>query len=548
MGCKQKNAQDTIVNAALSSAVNTLDPAVAYDTISNSVISQIHESLYEYSPHKRPYTLVPLIAKEMPIISNQGKTYTIKLKNNIYYHPSKDLDKNRTVKALDIINQIKRVAYLPTKSKGWWIFQKKIQGLDQFRKRNFHSLKQMLNFKIPGLKAIDDYTLQINLTKPNPQFIYSLTLPFTSPIPREIILHSNNDLSNGSIGTGAYKLEKWNRKLSIELKKFERYHSFFQKNDFNSQKYKLPSISKIKFHIIKEAQTRWLSFLKNKLDFIILSKDHFSLAITPTGEVNNKLKEKNIALKVSPTLTYWWLAFNMKDRYLGNNFKLRSAIAHAINYRKFIKLFTNNVALKANSIYPPGVLGYNPNTELPFKFNLTKAKELLKLAGYPNGKGLPIIQYDVRGNTSVSRQMGEFIKAQLSRIGIKIKVNTNSFANFLNKASTGQLQMWQDGWAMDYPDAENSVQLLISNNHSPGPNATFYTSKKVDQAYKIISSSTNTQETLDNLKLVENAVFQDLPWVMMYYTREYILYNKKIDNLMHSYLVTNYFKYMKFLR
>ena len=78
---------------------------------------------------------------------------------------------------------------------------------------------------------------------------------------------------------------------------------------------------------------------------------------------------------------YWWLAFNMNDPILGKNLKLRQSIAHAVNIEKFIKLFTSNVGLRANSIYPPGVPGYDPSAELPFTYNVEKAKELIKEAG-----------------------------------------------------------------------------------------------------------------------------------------------------------------------
>ncbi len=141
--------------------------------------------------------------------------------------------------------------------------------------------------------------------------------------------------------------------------------------------------------------------------------------------------------------------------------------------------------------------------------------------------------------------MGEFIKREFSKIGIKLKVNLNSFPGFLNKAKTGQLQIWQGGWAMDYPDPENVIQLLISKNHPPGPNSTYYSNKKVDRLYQQLFHTKNKAETLKLTKQVENIISDDLPWIMQFYSRNYILYHGYLKNFRQSDLINNNFKYLR---
>ena len=60
--------------------------------------------------------------------------------------------------------------------------------------------------------------------------------------------------------------------------------------------------------------------------------------------------------------------------------------------------------------------------------------------------------------------MGEFVQKELAKIGVKVNIVLNTFSAFLNKARTGQLEIWQGGWAMDYPDPENVIQLLTTKN------------------------------------------------------------------------------------
>ena len=566
-GCSQdeKKQQKNALNFALSSSVSTLDPAISYDTVSAKVIYQIYESLYEYDYLKRPYQLKPNLAKTMPQVSDDGLTYTIKIKKKIKYHPIKEIDlKNRFVTSRDFINQIKRLA-ITEGSNGWWLFAGKIEGLDQFRDQFINQrlkytnesdyYRKLIEEKIEGLQSPDDSTLVIKLTQPYPQLQYALAMAFTTPIPEEAIIATNNNLNEAPIGTGPYRLVQWNKNSSIKLMRFNNYHQAFYPSDGDRFSYEnelfkdsgksLPFIEQVNFHIIKEAQTRWLNFLSKKIDLIVLTKDHFPLALNQTGGLNQKYAKRGISLQVAPTLTYWWLAFNMQDNFLGTNLQLRRAFAHAINIEKYIESFTNNIALKANSMFPPGVLGYDPSNNLPYDYNIEKAKKLLTEAGYPGGKGLPVFSYDVRGSTTVSRQMGEFIQKELAKIGIKIKVNLNTFPGFLNKARTGQLQLWQGGWAMDYPDPENVIQLLSSKNHPPGPNSTYYSNPELDNLYQRLFYAKTTEEVSNITTKVEKIVSKDLPWIMQFYSRNYILFHKHLQNFRQSDLISNNFKYLR---
>ena len=557
ISCSFKNKdKPSHLNVALTSKISTLDPAVCFDTICAEVVYQIYEPLYEYDYLVRPYRLKPLLAEDMPIIEDGGKKYTIKIKKNVQYHPHKAFgNADRTVTAHDIINQIKRLAHPKTESNGWWLFENKIVGLDNFRKKAKSDFSDFHSFEVSGLKAENDHTLVIKLNKPFPQLQFALAMAFTAPVPRELIQYYKNDLNHEAIGTGPFKLTKWDKGLSVKLAKFESYHpsTYPKKGDryayqhdlLKDQGKPIPFLEGVTFHIMKEAQTRWLNFLSKKIDFIILTKDHFSIALDPSGELKSEYKEQGIQVQVAPTLTYWWLSFNMNDPVVGKNIYLRQAIAHAVNIERYIKIFTNNIALKANSIYPPGVPGYDPASKLPYSYDLKKAKEFMVKAGYKDGKGLPIINYDVRGSNQVSRQMGEFIASELEKIGIKIQININTFPGFLNKARTGQLQFWQGGWAMDYPDPENTIQLFIKKNHPPGPNSSYFEDKKVEKLYEELSQLKPGSDTKDILEQVEKIVHEHLPWVMQFYARNYILFHKKVKNFRQSDIVYNNYKYLR---
>ncbi len=551
-----QTATSNILQVPLSSEISTLDPARSYDTISGSVVYQGYEQLYEYHYLKRPYVLLPLLADGMPQVDKSGLRYTIKIKPHVQYHNDPSFKGvPRFVKAQDFVTEIKRLAFVPTHSNGWWLFENKIKGLDTFVKDAGNDFEKFKTLSIEGLQTPDDNTLVIELLEPYPQLLYVLAMSFVSPIPMESVEHYKNMLDDVIIGTGPFYLESWVKLGNLKMKKFPAYHDSNYPNQgdryANENKLlqdagkKLPFLDGINFQIMKEAQTRWLNFRAKKVDFLVIPKDNYDSAIDPSGQLNQELIKDKIELEIAPTKTYWWLSFNFTDPLLGKNLNLRKAIAHAVDIDRYIKVFTNNIGQKANSIYPPGIPGYNPSSQLPYEYNVEKAKQFLKQAGFPEGKGLPVITYDVRDNSATNRQQAEFIKGELEKIVIRVDVVLNTFPGFLNKARTGKLQFWQDGWAMDYPDAENALQLLISKNHPPGPNSTYYNNKEFDTLFEKVKSMNDGAEKFALMVRMEEIINRDLPWIMQYYARNYILYHGRLRNYRYSDLVSNYMKYLR---
>jgi len=556
--CKKPDANSNkkLLNVPLSGEISTLDPANSYDTISASIVYQCYEQLYEYHYLKRPYTLQPLLAEGPPKIENNGKRYIIKIKKGISYHDDPVFKgKTRFVKAEDFITQIKRLAYLPTRSNGWWLFDGKIKGLNEFRKTVGSDFEKFKSTNVAGLKALDDHTLSIELVEAYPQMVYTLAMSFTSPIPLEVVESYENRLNDKIVGTGPFMLSEWVASSKLTIKRYPKYREAFyprqgdrmanSRNLLADAGQKIPFLDTVQYHIIKEAQTRWLNFRSKKIDLLIVPKDNFRTAIDPSGKITKDLSEEGIKLQTFPTLTYWWLSFNMKDPLLGKNKKLRLAIAHAIDIDRYIQLFTNNTGQRANSIYPPGIPGYDAAAELPYEYDLEKAKKYLAEAGYPEGKGLPVLTYDVRGSSATNRQQADFVKSSLIKIGIQITEALNTFPAFLEKARKGTLQFWQDGWAMDYPDAENSLQLLVTKNHSPGPNSTFYSNEEFDKLFDKLKLLQDGEEKHRLMRKMEKIIHEDLPWVMQYYSRNYILFHERLNNYRHSDLIYNNMKYLR---
>lgn len=557
-GCAQqdsaKNSKSFSMN--ITSELSTLDPANSYDNVSGTIMYQVYEQLYEYHYLNRPYELKPLLAEEMPKIEDGGKRYIIRIKKNIRYHDDPAFKgKTRFVKAEDFITSIKRLVFKPLNSTGSWLVEDLVVGIEDFTKIVGDDFKKLQTTPIKGVYSRDEYTLVIELSRPSPQFIYKLAMSFVSPTPMEVVEHYKNDLTKHAVGTGAFYIKSVDPAKEIQLERFKNYHETFYPGEgdryansiglLKDAGEKLPLLESVNIKVLKDNKDRWQKFLNKEIDVLVIPQDLHPEVFDEYGNLNEKMKKMNVHIQTMPTLTFWWLAFNMKDPTLGKSADLRRAIAHAIDMDEYVKRFTNNTGQKANSILSPGVFGYSPSQELSYKYDLNLSKDYLVKAGYPEGKGLPEIVYDTRAESKLSNAQAEYFKSQLAKVGIRLKIVKNNFNEYLEKSRTGHLQFFQDGWTLDYPDAENIFQLLHTSNHPPGPNASLYSNAKFDELYSRISKLPDGDERMQLMGEAQAIINHDVPWIMQYYSRNFILYHDYVKNYRPSDIVFNYLKYIR---
>ena len=275
---------------------------------------------------------------------------------------------------------------------------------------------------------------------------------------------------------------------------------------------------------IKETNNGKASDLYGFYEIKGLGLGKYTLVVSMIGY---KTQEKEFEIKYSTTISSRWLGFNMKDPILGKNINLRRAIAHAIDFNKYIEIMSKNTNLKANSIYNPSIPGYDPSFQKFYTYDLKKAKNYIKASGVNLDKFL--LTYSTRGTQQINFKEAEFIKNQLSLIGIKMKIQVLSFSDFIKKGRAGKIQFFTDQWIYDYPDAENILQLLISKN-SPGINKSGYQNKIVDELYQELSFTLDKDKRFKIMKDIERIVDREIPWIMLMYESSYVLHSKYLQN------------------
>jgi oligopeptide transport system substrate-binding protein len=543
-----------IIHLGLQKGISSIDPAKGFDGKSLKIISQSYETLYEYHYLQRPYKLIPLLAEGYPEWSNDRKTLKIKIKRGIIFHDHPAFHgKERILKAQDFVTQIKRIAFAPTKSPGHSLLSGTILGFDKFSEKVGSDFSKFKENNIEGLRTPDDFTLYIDLKKSIPNFTYFLTLNFFSPIPLEVFENSSNNLDEIMVGTGPFFLFEKSANSYI-LKKFPKYRvtPYPQEGDRIAVMEKfldyglkpIPFLDEIHFHIFETDRELLENFIDKKLDIL----EDFPVIklvdiLDQNGNLKKELKDRGILLKRYEGLTNSWLAMNMREPLFSKNKNLRLAIAHAIDIKKYNQYIRRNISMEANSILTPGIPGYDPTHSFPFYYDLKLAKKYLIDAGYPKGKGLPVLVFSTRTKDEASLKEGEFFKHQLEQIGIKLEIRPLDFPEFLRKGRNGELQLFSDNWIYDFPDPLNILQLLVSKNF-PGINKTGFINKKYDRLFEILEQMPNDLKRKQKLLEIERIFDQEVPWVMLSYGRSIVLLRENIKNYRKSDLIKNYFKYL----
>lgn len=553
--CTRKVQIDNSINVELKGNVKGLDPVGGSDMYSSFAMSVVYEGLYQYNYLKRPLVLEPLLAESMPSVSKDGLTYTIKIKKGVKFADDAAFPngKGRELVAQDFVYSWRRLADPATQSEGFWVFDGRIKGLNEWRDE---AAKGQAKYDAPieGLETPDNYTLIIKLKKPYYQLMYQLASSYTSVVAHEVVEKYGKEFLNHAVGTGPYMLKEWirNSRLAFERNpnwRGEKYPSEGSPGDKEAGLLEdagkaIPFADKVVFYELPEDQPRWLKFMKGDTDFVEIPKDNYDGAVKDK-KVIPELAAKGVGLRADPDPDLVYIGINMMDPVLGKNTLLRQAMAMAYDSDTYIQKFYNGRAINAQSIIPPGVDGYDPEFKNPFKGNnVEKAKELLKKAGFPDGKGLPAFEYNCSSGAT-DRQIGEYFQQKMAAIGIKITIQQNSWSQFIQRQKEKKVQIFGVAWGADYPDAENFLQLLYGPNGSPGSNSSNYQNKEYDKLYDEASKLPPGPARTAVYKKMRDISATELPIIPDANRVRYQLFHGWIKNFKPHLTILNSYKYMR---
>jgi len=496
-----------VLRHAFPQAETGFDPARVSDLYSNTVNEAIFERLLTYDYLARPARLVPMVAEAMPEVGDNGRTYTFRIRKGIRFTSDPAFKgAPRELVAQDFVYSFMRFVDPKIRSPYAFLIEGKIVGLDELAAKAKETGRFDYDARVPGIEAVDRYTLRFRLTRNDYNFPYIAAHLPSYAVAREVIEAYGDDTLAHPVGTGPYMLKSWSRGAKIVLEANPDYRGFvwdFQPTDDPWDRAlvaamrgkKMPQIGRVEISIIEEEQSRWLAFNQKELDHINLPPAFRSEVFDADNRLKPGWAEKGVTVfrGIDPDINYSYL--NFRDPLLGGfsreKIALRRAIIMAYNLDEEIRVIRKHQAVAAEMPIPAGVVGHDPSYRSINRHDPALANKLLDYFKYAHGKdgyrtlpdGKPLTLRYASGTSALDREFNELWKKSMDAIGIRIEFQVTKFADRVKAAKACQLMMSGFGWIADYPDGDNFMQLLYGPNSQQSNNGC-YESKAFDAFYE----------------------------------------------------------------
>ena len=298
-----------VVRHVFPAAETGFDPAYAQDLYSGTVEQAIFETLLTYDYLARPAKLVPLAAETLPVVTDGGKTYTLKVRKGVYFAPDRAFKGvRRELTAADFAYSLKRLVDPKIQSPHAWLLEGKIVGLDELTAAAKKSGTFDYDARIPGLETPDRYTLVIRLKATDFNLAYVLAHEPTSAVAREVVetyADVAGKVMDNPVGTGPYLLKEWVRSSKIVLEANPDYRGFtwdFTSDDPADQPLiaqmkgkRMPQVGRVEISIMEEDQSRLLAFQNGELNLMNM-EGPLAPKVLNGGELTPEMQKKGIRI------------------------------------------------------------------------------------------------------------------------------------------------------------------------------------------------------------------------------------------------------------
>ncbi|MCY1025442.1 peptide ABC transporter substrate-binding protein [Mammaliicoccus sciuri] len=484
-GGGSKGKSDETLDLQINGDVPTMDSAMATDGLSFDMFFQTMEGLYTLDKDDKA---IPAVAKGDPKITNDGKKWTIKLRDDAKW------SNGDPVTAHDFVFAWRKVVDPDTASEYAYILYD-IKNAEEINSGD----------KKPeelGVKAVDDHTLEFELTKSLPY--YKELLSFGTFMPQnEKFVKKQGDKYGTTVKTtlynGPFKMIDWKTDDKVTLEKNDDY--------WDKDKVKL---NKVNYKVVKEASTAVNLYETNKLDIVDL----------PAEQVKKYKDDKAFNTELDTVTYYFKLNEDTVPEFKNEDFRL--AFAKAIDKEAYVKNNLNNGSIPTDNFVPKDFVKdskgkeYQDGVKNTNQYNVKEAKEHYEKAKKALGKDkftIELMTYD----KDTAKRDAEYFKEQLEKKldGVTIKIKQQPFKQKLDLVSKGEYEMSLENWIPDYPDPMTFLELYVTDGSH---NNTGWSNKEYDSIIKAADSSlaSNPDKRLSELQRAEGMLLNEAGIVPLY--------------------------------
>ncbi|HEQ3564450.1 peptide ABC transporter substrate-binding protein [Enterococcus faecalis] len=445
---EKTNVSKKVLNLMENSEIGSMDSIFTQDEASINAQSNVFEGLYQLDEKDQ---LIPAAAKEMPEISEDGKRYTIKLREDGKW------SNGDAVTANDFVFAWRKLANPKNQANYFFLLEGTILNGTAITKEE----------KAPeelGVKALDDYTLEVTLEKPVPYFTSLLAFSPFFPQNEAFVKEKGQAYGTSSemiVSNGPFLMKNWDQ--SAMSWDFVRNPDYYDKEKVKSET--------IHFEVLKETNTVYNLYESGELDVAVLTGD-FAKQNRDNPDYEAIERSKVYSLRLNQKR-------NEKPSIFANE-NVRKALAYALDKKSLVD---NILADGSKEIYGyiPEKFVYNPETNEDFrqeagalvKTDAKKAKEYLDKAKEELNGDVAIELLSRDGDSD--RKVAEFIQGQLQETlpGLTINVKTVPLNNAIELMRKGDYELSVGMWGPDYQDPMTFLESSVSGNRMNYSSPTF---------------------------------------------------------------------------
>jgi len=361
-----------------------------------------------------------------------------------------------------------------------------------------------------GMEVVEDYTIKFKLQGPNPlllDYFQILNLGIQDPEAIEanggIVPEKPNDwVSKNDVGSGPFKLVSWKAGAEIVMERNENYWG------------PKPKSKRVVFKIIPEDSTREMLLTKGEIDIMWLP---------PTKDYEMLNKKKNLKVLGAPSIRTTYIDMN-RNMPPFDNILVRKALCYSFPYESVIKNVLNGRAVQMTSPVPKGAPSHT-SEYFSFKYDLNKAKELLKEAGYPNGFSFTFPLGE--GRIANDKEIAVVWQAELKKIGITMTIDVIPQAAFLEKLKAKNVPIFMISWTSFVTDP--FYQLLFLLGSKSFANYADIKDAKLDEWIDKAVPEGNKEKRYAVSKEVQKYAADQALWVYMFQPMMDTAMNKKVQ-------------------
>lgn len=485
-------AQQSVLRISLNADIRGTNPGVNRDDNTDAVVLHSVEGLVAYGENA---SIKPLLAESVAV-SEDGRTYTFKLRQGIKFHNGADLT------SADVAWNWKRY----TDPKTEW------RCLAEFDGRG--------RTQVEAIETPDASTVVFRLTKPDALFLATLA---RTDCAMTGIVHKDSVKADGSwdkpIGTGPFKLTEWRRGEFVKLARFDAYSSLGEGRPDGYAGSKRPLVDEVRFMIIPDNAAAKTALLRGDVDVV---------PDVANADVKELKAQANLGLSIAQNMGLSTLLLQTKDPLL-SNVKLRQAIAAALETSQIAAAVTEGLAKQNNSIVPLSSSYHTAAHDRGYKHDPEAAKKLLQEAGY---KGEPIViitnkRYPQTFASSVIMQ------AMLQAVGINATLEVLEWGTQLDRYNKGNYQMMAFPYSARLDPSLSYESVMGAKEKQPrkvwdNPEAQALLEKSM-----VVSNQAERQKIFDEL---HSRFLTEVPFVMLYNGVEASAFRKNVQGYAASVL------------